>query len=78
MAARDSSPLLTEAPETPWWLAEGRGGPLPGNWPSLQTIEYFSKLIVLILLVLLFPWLVSKALTNPRELKGHPALNMGA
>jgi hypothetical protein len=78
MAATDDSPLLTGTPETPWWLvgrAESLGpGTIPGeHWPKLETIDYISKLIVLIILVIAFPWLLTKMLTNPRELTGHAA-----
>jgi hypothetical protein len=78
MPAPVPSPLLTDLPETGWWLdAERQGGPgpgreapFPGDWPSLEAIEYVSKLLVLIILVLAFPWLLSKAVTEPKHLPG--------
>lgn len=67
---------------------EGAGGegpgphnekPLPGEgWPKLETVDYVSKLIVLLILLLALPWLIVKLLSNPGELSGHSAgLAMG-
>lgn len=48
--------------------------PLPGEgWPALETIDYLSKLIVLIVLLLALPWLIHKLLTDPGQLSGHSA-----
>jgi hypothetical protein len=49
-------------------------GPFPGpHWPDLHTVEYLSKLIILIVLLLALPWLVGKLLTDPGEVLSHAA-----
>lgn len=65
---------------TPWWLPEhgsveaggasrpspSNEGPFPGeSWPSLHAVEYASKLIVLLILILALPWIFKHMLTNP-------------
>lgn len=71
-------PLTTPAP----WLAlvdageEGTSEPAPmpfpgEHWPDLHAVEYTTKLIVLIVLLLALPWLISKLLTNPGEVMRH-------
>jgi hypothetical protein len=76
----------------PTWLqllepAEDGGGqpgpghehPVPGHHlPRLETIEYLSKLIVLILLLLALPWLVGKLLTAPGDVVGHSGVGVSA
>jgi len=42
------------------------GIPGPG-WPPLQTIEYVTKLIVLVLLLLAVPWVLAKLIESPRD-----------
>jgi hypothetical protein len=65
-----------------WWLEEPThtageprsDGPIPGeHWPALQTIEYISKLIILIILLLALPWVLSRLLTDPEHALKHPA-----
>ncbi|HWW67812.1 MAG TPA: hypothetical protein VNY83_07480 [Solirubrobacterales bacterium] len=52
----------------------GSESPLPGeHWPALESIDYVSKLIILIVLLLALPWLISKLLTAPHELTEHAA-----
>lgn len=41
--------------------------PLPG-WPALPTVEYFTKIIVLGLLLLALPYLIGAVLTRPEKL----------
>ena len=66
---------------TPWWgfaSADTAGpalfgappAPAHNGWPALGTIEYFTKLIVLALLVLALPYLIGKLLTSPGEVFG--------
>jgi hypothetical protein len=71
----------------PSWLAllgpagaTGLGpGRIPGpGWPSIETIDYISKFIVLLVLLLALPWLIGKLLTAPQEVSSHSAgLAMG-
>lgn len=52
--------------------ADGTG--FPGeSWPQLQTIEYISKLILLVLLLLGLPWLFAVLLSHPSRLSAHAA-----
>lgn len=41
--------------------------PLPG-WPAQDTLEYFTKLILLGLLLLALPYVIGKLLTRPGDL----------
>jgi hypothetical protein len=57
----------------------GNENPIPGDHlPKLETVEYISKLIVLLLLLLALPWLTGKLLTSPGEVIGHPGVSVGA
>jgi hypothetical protein len=50
----------------------GKEGPVPGDhWPALETIDYVTKLIVLILLILGLPWLLGRVFTNPAATPEH-------
>jgi hypothetical protein len=52
----------------------GAEGPLPGDhWPKLETVEYVSKLIVLVLLLLALPWLVDRLIAHPGRISKHSA-----
>lgn len=67
-------------PQAPWVsLVDGGGqGPavpdvFPGEgWPSPETMEYATKLILLILLILALPHLVVKLLKGPGKVGVHP------
>lgn len=60
-------------------LGPGQEHPVPGaHLPKMETIEYLSKLIVLLLLLLALPWLIGKLLTSPGEVIGHPGVSVGA
>jgi hypothetical protein len=53
--------------------------PFPGpSWPKLEHIDYMSKLITLILLLLALPWLLDRLLTKPGEVPAHSAHLAGA
>jgi hypothetical protein len=57
----------------------GREHPIPGqHLPRIETVEYMSKLIVLILLLLALPWLVGKLLTAPGDVVGHTGVGVTA
>jgi len=77
-AAPPSSPLTAPAP-WPALLEQREEGPrgrdeFPGNnWPQLKTIEYVSKLIMLIVLLLALPWLFGVLLTRPSQLSRRAA-----
>lgn len=83
------SPYPPPLTAPPLWLPllepTDSGEPGPGSepfpsahWPKIETIDYLSKLIVLIVLLLALPWLIGKLLTNPGEVTGHSAgLAMG-
>jgi hypothetical protein len=74
-------PLTAPPPWLPWLEPAENGEPGPGkedpfpgeHWPKLETIDYVSKLIGLILLLLALPWLVDKLLSHPSELPRHSA-----
>jgi hypothetical protein len=52
----------------------GSEGPIPGeHWPALESIDYVTKLIVLILLLLSLPWLLGRIFTNPAGAPGTSA-----
>jgi hypothetical protein len=79
LAAPPSWLPLLEPADSGGGLGPGNEGPFPGEgWPKLETIDYASKLIVLVLLLLALPWLVSKLLTHPGELPRHSASLVGA
>jgi hypothetical protein len=75
------APLTAPSPWLPLLEPEGEKGrgpgnesPLPGEgWPQVETIEYVSKLITLILLLLALPWLTEKLLTHPGAVSRHSA-----
>jgi hypothetical protein len=72
-------PLLEPAKGGAGAPGPGAEHPIPGpGWPRRETVEYLSKLIVLVLLILALPWLVSKLLTNPAEVVGHSGVSVGA
>jgi len=67
---------------TPSWLplleSADKGGLGPGKipgegWPSIETIDYVSKFIVLIVLLLALPWLIGKLVTSPHDVSRHSA-----
>ena len=65
-------PLTGPAPWVPLVDAgNGEAGgeePFPGeHWPRLETIDYISKLIVLLILLLALPWLIQRLLTHPGQ-----------
>lgn len=78
-AAAPPSPAPLTAP--PSWLSllepaedEGGGGPaagaaeasIPGaGWPRAETVDYLSKLIGLVVLILALPWLFERMLAHP-------------
>jgi flagellar biogenesis protein FliO len=52
--------------------------PIPGeHWPDLHTIDYVTKLLVLILLILGLPWLLGRVFTNPTATPEHAAAFAG-
>jgi hypothetical protein len=60
----------------PSWLPlvdAGKGAPastagLPGEgWPAIETLDYTTKLITLIVLLLALPWLLGKVFTHPEQ-----------
>jgi hypothetical protein len=55
-------PDLTPSPP-----AAGRRGFPPPGWPVKDQLDYTSKAITTLLLVLALPWLAYKLVTNPRE-----------
>ena len=66
--------LLESADQGEAGPGAGREGPLPGEgWPPIETIDYVSKLLTLILLLLALPWLVDRLLSHPSELPRHSA-----
>jgi hypothetical protein len=57
--------------------APASGGNFPGEgWPSIETIEYVSKFIVLVVLLLALPAVVSKLLSGhtPHVSMGPPSM----
>jgi hypothetical protein len=64
---------------------EGGDPPGPGNetdvpgsgWPKLETIEYLTKLILLVLLLLGLPWLLGKLVTDPGAVMRPAASRIG-
>lgn len=79
LAAPPSWLPLLEPADSGGGLGPGNEGPFPGEgWPKLETLDYASKLIVFVILLLALPWLIAKLLTNPGEVSGHSAgLAMG-
>jgi hypothetical protein len=61
-------PLLEPAAGEPHTVA----GPGEG-WPKLETVDYFNKLITLIILLLALPWLLGKLLSDPEHVSAHAA-----
>ena len=62
---------------TPSWLSllgggsgeAGLGHPPGEGWPAIETIDYVTKFIVLLVLLLALPWLIGKLVTAPHEVK---------
>lgn len=56
----------------------GGEGAIPGpGWPSQDTVEYMTKLIVLGLLLLALPWLLAKVVSSPGDGMEHAAHAVG-
>jgi hypothetical protein len=60
------------------------GGPRHGRekrpgegWPPIETVEYLTKLIILIVLLMGLPWLVTKLITDPDQVMRHAAARAG-
>lgn len=70
-------PLLEPADQGE--LGPGSEGPFPGeHWPKIETIDYVSKLIILLLLLLALPWLVDRLLAHPSGISKHSADLLGS
>jgi hypothetical protein len=75
-------PLAAPASWLP--LLEPAPGGAPRNdfpaegWPSIEKIDYLSKLITLMLLLLALPWLIEKLFTHPAEAWHATAMPSGA
>lgn len=74
-------PLTAPPPWLPLLEPEEKGEPGPGSegtfpnehWPKLETIDYTSKLITLMILLLALPWLLERLLSHPSQLPHHAA-----
>ena len=79
-----TSPAAFTSPG-PWWnegggsaspagASSGNESSIPGpGWPSQATLEYLTKIIMLVILLLALPFLLEKLLTAPHELGAHSA-----
>lgn len=76
LVAAEEAPEQEEGNGAP---GPNRESPIPGEgWPHIDTIDYLSKLIVLILLLMALPWLIDRLLSHPGELPRHSAHLVGA
>ncbi len=53
--------------------ADGVDEPIGGHWPQLESLDYLTKLLTLIVLLLALPWLFGKLLHAPGTVPKHAA-----
>ncbi|HET6570408.1 MAG TPA: hypothetical protein VFG58_02855 [Solirubrobacterales bacterium] len=78
-----ASPFPRPLTGPPPWVplvapADGEAGageePAPGeHWPRYETVDYISKLLMLIILLLALPWLFQRLLTHPGDVSRQAA-----